>query len=274
MEFLYNKTMEQKQFEKLKHIIHKESGIYLGPDKITLLANRLRKRMRALSLSNTEEYLEIIETDASGEELVALIDVVSTNHTFFYRERQHFDFLKKSLIERSPKASSDIKLWCAASSSGEEPYSLAITLSEAMKARKGSFKILATDICTRVLREASDGVYQLDQLNELSPAELKEYFIPLTNNFFKVNSSLRQSILFKRMNLSQFPYPLKGNFDYIFCRNVMIYFRDDLKEQIIERFTKLLKPGGYLVLGNSESIARLKHDLKTVGTSIYQKQER
>ncbi|MCB0311255.1 MAG: protein-glutamate O-methyltransferase CheR [Bdellovibrionales bacterium] len=267
--------MEQKVFERLRQVIYKESGISLSSEKKQLLQNRIQKRIRALKFQNERQYLDLIELhDVDGSELVHLIDAISTNLTFFFRERPHFDLFEKLLKQWDQEKRGEIKCWCAAASSGEEPYSIAITAAECLHPNRASLKLLASDICTTVLNKALHGVYEPQQLKDV-PNEIKQkYFdrIQIENQTnFRVKSQLSKSILFKKLNLSRFPYPLKGPFDLIFCRNVMIYFDNGLRTQLVENFTKLLKPGGYLFVGHAESLSNIEHQLESVQTAVYRR---
>ena len=262
--------MEQSIFERLRDIIYQESGITLSDEKRLLLQNRIRKRLRSLRINSEEDYLQIVESDLEGSELINLIDAISTNHTFFFRERSHFDFLAELLKEHKEP---QYKLWCAAASTGEEPYTLAITALENLKNKKA--KILATDICTPVLKKAARGVYHAKSLQEMSSELRTKYFDPLNiagEACYRVKPELSQLILFKRLNLNRFPYPLKGPLDSIFCRNVMIYFDNTLRAKLIESFYKLLKPGGYLFVGHSESLSGVEHKFATVQSAVYRKE--
>lgn len=267
--------MNPAVFERLREIIHQESGISLGDEKLMLLSNRLRKRMRVLGLSEEVQYLRIIETEASGAELVELIDLISTNHTFFYRENDHFEHLRKLFTQWKLEHRPTIKGWSAASSSGEEPYTIALTALECLNLKSSTFRFLATDICTKVLQKASNGIYEPNQVKDVPPALLQRYFERKASpegNIFKVSPELRQLVLYKRFNLARFPYQLKGEFDFIFCRNVMIYFEDELRERILGEFYRLLKPGGTLFVGHSESLTNLDHGFRSVGGAVYLKE--
>lgn len=262
--------MDPRVFGTLREIIHRESGISLSPEKKSLLENRLGKRLRALNLASEKEYLGYLQSDESGEELTELLDAVSTNTTYFYREPDHFVFLKKILPALSAKGK--VKIWCAASSTGEEPYTLAMSVTEAL-GLDADCKILATDICTRVLRAASQGIYDKKQIESIPQNLRQECFRRTPSGHYQVTQELRQLISFRKLNLAQFPYPLKEGLDIIFCRNVMIYFDRELREKIIKEFVRLLRPGGYLVIGHSENLMGFSSGLKTLQPSVYIKQQ-
>lgn len=267
--------MEQRVFERFRAVIHRESGISLSDEKKPLLQNRIRKRLRALSLSDETEYLRIIELeDVNGEELVHLIDAISTNLTFFFREVPHFELLGRIFDQYRQERRREVKLWCAAASSGEEPYSLAITGGEHLTPQGPNLKLLATDICTTVLDRAIKGLYTPEQLRDVKPDIRTKYFNPVRvggEPYYHVKPCISQPILFKKLNLASFPYPVRGPFDIIFCRNVMIYFENDLRAKLIENFKRLLVPGGYLFVGHSESLSSIEHGLESVQSAVYRK---
>ncbi len=266
--------MDIETFEQFRKLIFQESGIKLLPQKMHLLTARISTRLRELQIKNASEYLNIIETDATGEELIKLIDSISTNTTSFYREPKHFEIFARYLQQIDLADSSQIKIWCAASSSGEEPYTLAITAKEALKGKLADAKILATDICTVVLKKAMRGEYTEEQVAKV-PSELKSKYFDYKNNgdydLWSVNQSLRDMVIYRKFNLSKFPYPLKGPIDFIFCRNVMIYFDRELRQQIISEMIPLLKIGGYLFLSHSENLLGIKHNLDLVAPSVYRR---
>ena len=262
--------MRQETFEKYKKLVYKESGISLSNEKISLLSNRIQKRIRELKINSEEEYLKIIELDKRGEEITRLIDAISTNVTYLFREQNHFDFLKKIIAKWNNEKKSKIRIWSAACSSGEEPYSIAITLLENLETAKNNTKILATDICTQVLEKALKGEYSAKELEKVPKQIVKNYFVEKDDSY-QVKSELKEIILFRKLNLSQFPFPLKGPLDLIFCRNVMIYFDLTLRTKLIQEYYKLLAPGGYLLIGHSENLNSIKHNFKTIQSAVYQK---
>lgn len=261
--------VDPRIFETLREIIHRESGICLTFEKKSLLENRLGKRLRALNLKDEKEYLSYLRSDEVGQELVELLDAVSTNTTYFYREPDHFEFLSKILPTFA--AAGRIRIWCAASSTGEEPYTLAMTCRETLESDVSLCRILATDICTRVLRVAQQGSYERKQVEGIPQHLLQECFKRTADGRFQASSELRDMISFRKLNLAQFPFPLKEGLDLIFCRNVMIYFDRDLRERIVKEFIRLLRPGGYLVIGHSENLMGFSTGLRSVQPSVYMK---
>ncbi|MCB0324332.1 MAG: protein-glutamate O-methyltransferase CheR [Bdellovibrionales bacterium] len=266
--------MEQEIFVRFRDLIRRESGISLNDSKKQLLQNRIGKRMRELRLHNPSEYLLYVERGQDPNELVHLIDAISTNLTFFFRERPHFDFLEGLFRQWRQERKREVKLWCAAASSGEEPYSLAISAAEHLRSEHTAFRCLSSDICTTVLQRAMRGIYLPEQLKDVAPELIERYFTPVRwegDVGYKVKPILQQSLLFKRLNLAQFPYPLQGSFDVIFCRNVMIYFEPDLRKKVVDTFHGLLRPGGHLFVGHSESLSGFTHPFQRVDTAVYRR---
>lgn len=266
--------MDTETFEQFRKLIHAESGIKLLPQKLPLLASRISSRLRELNIKSASKYLEIIESDTSGEELIKLIDAISTNTTSFYREAKHFEVFAKLMQAHIEEGHTSLKVWCAASSSGEEPYTLAITIKETIKNKLVDAKILATDICTNVLKKAIQGEYSEENISRV-PEDLKErYFSAIKTNdgiSWSASKQLRDILIFRKFNLAAFPYPLKGPIDFIFCRNVMIYFDRQLRQSIIDEMVPLLRPGGYLFLSHSENLLGINHNLATVASSVYRR---
>ena len=266
------------QFQKFGALIFKKTGIYLKPEKKELLNARLGKRLRACGINSFRKYFDYVVNDESGEELINLIDSVSTNFTSFFREKSHFEFLTSTALpnfmtERRGSRK-DLIFWSAACSSGEEPYTLAMVLDEFFGQHPGwHFKIMATDISTRVLAQAKRGVYSTDRITKVPTLVLKKYFqkgVGKSEGYVKVKDTLRQRISFDRFNLmGQFPW--QEELDVIFCRNVMIYFNRDTQQELVEKFYKALAPGGYLFIGHSESITSLRHNFKQMDATAYRK---
>jgi len=217
---------------------------------------------------------DFLVSDRSGGELVQLLDAISTNVTHFFRESQHFDVLFELLKDWAAQGQKRFRLWCAAASSGEEPYTIAMILREALNSNIDA-RLLATDISTRVLQQAQAGIYDNRHVDKIPPALLKKYFDKgqgAGQGRWAVRDTLKQLVKFGRLNLSVFPYPLNGPLDVIFCRNVMIYFDNDLRSKVLANMYKLLKPGGYLMVGHAESLTGLVSNFKNVRPSVYIKQ--
>ncbi len=272
--------LTDSQFTQFSALVYEKTGIYLKPGKKELLNARLGKRLRACGLSSFKDYYALVMRDASGEELINLINSVSTNFTSFFREQPHFDFLAATvlpgLIKEAAAVPREINIWSAACSSGEEPYTIAMVLEEYLAAHScpgWSYRVLATDISTKVLDMAQQGVYPEDRLAKVPPSVLKKYFQKGVRNaagYVKVNNALRQRITFKRFNLMD-EFPWRESIDIIFCRNVMIYFNSETQQELVNKFFGSLVSGGYLFIGHSESISRLKHHFSQVAATSYRK---
>jgi chemotaxis protein methyltransferase CheR len=263
--------MNDQVLEQLRKLIHRESGIFLPKEKDRLVQNRVMKRLRALGLANEKEYLRIIELNRDGSELVELLDAVSTNVTYFNREPDHFDALKRILSEYRAQGRRSVRIWCAASSSGEEPYTLAITANEALDLRHTECRILATDISMTMLSRAARGEYDLEQTSMLPPKIVERYFRHCGEGRVEVAAELRRLLSFKRLNLAKHPLPLRGPIDVIFCRNVMIYFDAALKKQLAGEFYRLLQPGGHLFLSHSENLLGTDQPFQRAGAGVFKK---
>ncbi len=246
------------QFKTFRDLVYNECGINLHDGKKRLLSARLARRMRRTAIDSVDTYLDLISVDK--EELVDFIDAISTNHTFFFRENGNFKYLTKS----------DKNIWCAASSSGEEPYSIAIYMMERFGVAP---RILATDISTAMLAAGANGIYKNDRVDKLDMALLKKYFQKgkgKHDGSVRVKKNIRESVSFDRFNL------LTDNadseyYDIIFCRNVMIYFDIPVKERVVSMLYRPLKPGGYLVIGGAEGLSGVNHSYKYISPSVYQK---
>lgn len=266
-------------FQFLCRLIYEKSRIHLGPDKKVLVTSRLAKRLRHLKLPNYRAYCQLLRSPAGDEELRFLIDRISTNHTHFFRETKHFDFLRATAIpqwrEKLAATGETFRLWSAACSSGEEPYSLAIHLGEYYApATSNSWHIEATDISTRVLDLARLAIYDTEHLGPVKPELLRRYFqkgVGDWDGHFRLKEELRQRVSFHHLNLLQGPYPFTKSFHVIFCRNVMIYFDRPTQEDLVNRLAERLVPGGYLMVGHSESLSGVKHSLRLVSPAIYLK---
>lgn len=267
-QFISQMNLEQKEFEKIRTLLHEYCGIYLHEGKEALVRARLMKRIRALNLGSFREYMDFLESDDSGAEFVSLVDVLTTNKTSFFRESQHFDFLRKEVIPRLNGR--EVKWWSAGCSTGEEPVSCAITLLEETAGAVPPVKILATDISTEVLHVAKNGIYTADKLTGMPDFIREKYFNPGRNGLWKIEQFIREMIKYGRINLPE-PWPLSGPFQIIMCRNVMIYFNRKTQQELVNRFYNILEPGGYLFLGHSESAAEGEHQFVNVLPAVYQK---
>jgi chemotaxis protein methyltransferase CheR len=264
--------LEKAQFEKISQLVHRLAGINLRPGKQELVNARLARRLRALGLNSFDAYLEYLSRDTPEGELVAMIEAMTTNKTGFFREPQHFDYLCRKI---APELKScKVRVWSAGCSSGEEPYSAVILLYEAIKdLALRDLGILATDLSSAMLARARKGIYDKNRLQEVPPLLLSKYFACIETHpapRYQVIEPLRRPMRFARLNLME-EWPMRGPFDLIFCRNVMIYFDKPTQERLVNRFWNLLKPGGHLFVGHSESLAGASHRFRYVQPAIYVK---
>lgn len=268
--------LSAKEFDRFRALIYEHSGINLTDDKRDLLRARLGKRMRQQGLASYDDYLKMIDRDKSGQEIIHLIDAVSTNVTFFFREQAHFDFLKTVVLpgirkKAGPGGRSRIRFWSAGCSTGEEPYSLAMTVSPLIEAmgNRWDLKILASDISTKVLTKAKLGVYSRTTVKGLNQTHIDEFFTG-GNGTLMVRPEIKSLITFARVNLQK-KFPFRGPFDVIFCRNVMIYFDQATQERLVAKFYDYLTPGGFLFIGHSENLSMVRHQFSYVKPAVYRK---
>jgi len=268
--------LSDEDFKKFKSLIYNKCGICLNEGKKELVRARLNKRLRNTGISSFNEYYSYLTTEDNGDELVVMLDAISTNKTSFFREIKHFDFLNDKVypLYASGEYGKRLRFWSAACSSGQEPYTLAISLLEYLgKNSNYDIKILATDISTKVLSQAKRGVYQSDQIEDIPRPLIRTYFQQgqgRQKGFYRVKPILGNVISFKRFNLMD-NFPFKGTFQFVFCRNVMIYFDKKTQEKLVNKFYRCIVPGGYLMIGHSESLTGIKHPFKYIQPSIYQK---
>ncbi len=269
---LVDSQLTSGQFEDICQRLHQICGIHLQPGKEGLVKARLTKRLRVLGLSDFDAYLSYLETDSSRQEVTAMIDALSTNKTSFFREEQHFDLLNQQILPEWASSKRPLRVWCAGCSTGEEAYTLAMVLSEGIPNIAGrDVRILATDISTEVLRLAQEAKYTKDAAKSIPPRLLGKYFTIVSSEqarTYQVSSELRSMIRLARLNLME-SWPMKGPFDAIFCRNVMIYFDKPTRERLAQRFRQLLSPGGHLFIGHSESLTGMRVDLSYVKPAVY-----
>ncbi len=266
--------MNREIFDTFSRLVYKKSGIFLKQGKEALVSARVGKRMRALNIHGYDDYLKYLKKDKSGQEIVHLLDAISTNVTSFFRESPHFDFIGKAVEEWYRQGQRRFRFWSAACSSGEEPYSLAITLLEAARTADLDIRILGTDINTRVLDHCRRGIYGEERLKPVSPTLLDRYFNVVKGSqprSYKVKPAVANMVVFKRLNLSRPPFPMNGPLDAVFCRNVMIYFDGNVRSGLVAEACRLLKPGGYMMVGHAESLTGIARDLTVVKPSIYRK---
>ncbi|SFD90114.1 CheR family methyltransferase [Nitrosomonas sp. Nm166] len=269
-----NKTREyaftQADFERIKKLIYKHAGISLSSGKQNMVYSRLARRVRVNSLNSFHEYLDFLER-GNPEEWEAFTNALTTNLTAFFREQHHFPILEKHVEQR--KNQNKIQLWCSASSTGEEPYSMAMAMVQAFKTFTPPVHILATDLDTNVLAKAQLGIYSLDKLEKIPKEKLKKFFLKGKGHYAgsaKVRPELRNMITFRQLNLLDESWPIRGPFDAIFCRNVMIYFDKPTQYKILKKFVPLLAPDGLLFAGHSESFQHAVDLFKLREKTVYE----
>lgn len=256
-------------FARVKAIIYRKAGINLGESKKQLVYSRLARRLRVLKLNSFDEYL--VYLDCNHDEQQEFINALTTNLTAFFREPHHFSVLS-DFVRNRKTAAGTLRVWCAASSTGEEPYSIAMTLVEAYGTYEPPVEIIASDIDSSVLQFAAQGIYVLERLDALTLAQKKHFFLRGkggNNGKAKVIDKLRQLIDFRQINLLDQDWKLGSGFDVIFCRNVMIYFDKATQLKLLERMARLLKPEGLYIAGHSESFSHASHLVKLVGKTTY-----
>ena len=257
-------------FEKIRKLIYQHAGISLAPVKQDMVYSRLARRLRARGDKTFADYLARLEKD--GGEWETFVNSLTTNLTSFFRESHHFDILAEHLRKRS--ATKPLRIWCAAASTGEEPYSIAITVCEALQTTSPAVEIWASDIDTNVLAHGQQGVYALERIERMSKERVERFFLRgkgERQGFAKVRPELQKMIRFQRINLLEGNWGLQGPFDAIFCRNVMIYFDKPTQYQILQRFVPLLKADGLLFAGHSESFMHASDLLRSRGRTVYER---
>ena len=265
-----------RDFEKIRETVKQHTGISLSDAKRNMVYGRLSRRLRQLNITKFQDYLDLI-SDESHDELGHFINAITTNLTSFFREEHHFEYLKKTII---PKLIQDnartrkIRIWSAGCSTGEEPYSIAIALKEALSNESGwDVRILATDLDTNVVAHAKNGVYRQERIEGISDSRRRRWFRKgrgEQSESVRVASELQDMITFKNLNLMG-DWPMKGPFDVIFCRNVVIYFDKDTQRWLFDRYADMLRPDGHIFLGHSESLFKVSTRFKLIGNTMYQR---
>jgi chemotaxis protein methyltransferase CheR len=272
--------MRDSDYKFIRELVYSHSRINLGPDKKELVSARLGKRLRETKITSISDYCRFLQEQETDEELSHLIDAISTNYTFFFRENEHFEFLAKVVVPEMAKRRiaekwNSFNVWSAACASGEEPYSIAISLAELFgPVPVWPWRIEATDISHRILQRARVGVYREETVSKVAPAVLQKHFQkgfgPQDGNY-RVKPHLQEHLTFRQLNLLEGSMPLAEPFHVIFCRNVMIYFDRKTQKELVSKLTQRLVPGGYLYVGHSESLSGIEHTLETVKAAIYRK---
>lgn len=264
--------MKAATFDKFRHLVYEHSGIRIRDGKEVMLSARISKRKRFLGIDDDDGYFDHVESDPSGEELLNLLDVVSTNLTSFFRESEHFDLLQTVVDGWLKRGARRLRVWSAASSTGEEPYTIAMVLHRMLADFPAAvdLKILATDISRSVLTKAAEGVYDAARLAGM-PETYRRTAFERTADGFRVIQPIRDLVAYRWLNLSTPPFPMRGPMDVIFCRNVMIYFDQPVRQRLLAEAFRLLKPGGYLIVGHTESLTDAPGLFQRVSSSVYMK---
>jgi chemotaxis protein methyltransferase CheR len=269
--------LSEKEFLLFKELIYRETGISMSDKKKKLIIARLSKRLRTLRLTSFTEYYQYLnESPDADNEIVNLINRVTTNKTDFFREKHHFDFLSgevfpKMIADAKSSGQRRLRIWSAGCSSGEEPYTLAMTILEAFKAERGwDIKILATDLDTEILQKAITGAYPTQVVAPIPQEYLSKYFYR-SGDRYVVSDACKSLISFRRLNLMSEIFPMRNPFDIIFCRNVIIYFDAATKDALLTKYHKQLKDGGYMFIGHSESLMHMKTKFRYLKHTVYQK---
>ena len=266
-------------FRKFQSLIYSEAGIWLAAHKEALLTGRLSRRLRQLGIDHMAEYYELVSSPEQRDELVHMIDCITTNETHFFREPRHFEVLEKEIIPRwreqaaAGERSTHIRVWSAGCSTGEEPYSLAMLLRRHFPAQSGwQIEVLGTDISTRVLNRAREGMYPLSKAKEIPRHFLYEFMLRgrgKQEELMKVGPEIEEIVRFARLNLNAGTYSLLGSFDLIFCRNVLIYFDNESKKRVVQGLLRHLPASGFLFVGHSENLNGITAELKSVMPTVY-----
>lgn len=268
-----------EEFGAISKVVYEYCGIHLHERKRDLVSSRLSRRLHATGCTSYADYLDYVLADQNAQEFTTFIDRISTNLTSFFRESTHFDYFSRELIPSLLKTQPNparvrIRGWSAGCSSGEEAYTIAVSLAEALPdISKMDVKVLASDISSSVLATAKKGCYPVERLATVPPVAREKYFDLLREDgidVFRVKNDLKRMLIFKHINLMQ-SWPITTPLDFIFCRNVMIYFDRPTQQKLVRRFWELLKPGGILFIAHSESLSPIQHDFKCVQPAVYQR---
>ena len=261
--------LTDNDFAKIRELIHQRAGIALGAQKRQMVYSRLARRLRDLGFREFSAYLKYLEADPRSDEWQSFTNALTTNLTAFFREAHHFPVL----AEHVKKCPQPVTVWCSAASTGEEPYSIAMTLIEALGSRAGTASVVASDIDTQVLAKAVAGVFTMEQVSKLSPERLKRFFLKGSGAHagkVRIRPEVAAMVQFSQLNLLDPKWALKGPFDAIFCRNVMIYFDKPTQGKILQRFAPLIKPHGLLFAGHSENFSFANQIFRLRGQTVYE----
>ena len=264
-------------FERVRALIYRQAGISLADSKQEMVYSRLARRLRATGIQSFATYLDDLEAGRMEQEWEAFTNALTTNLTSFFREAHHFPLLAEHVLRLRARAGEPLTIWCSASSTGEEPYSIAMTVCEAFNTLTPNVQIVATDIDTNVLATASEGVYGVERVEKMSQERLKRFFLRgkgRHEGMVRVRPELRQLVSFRQLNLLSDSWPVNGQFDAIFCRNVMIYFDKNTQRKILARFVPMMKPHALLFAGHSENFLYVSESLRLRGKTVYELNDR
>lgn len=262
----------------LADVVYRSSRIRLGPDRHAFVVGRLANRLLELRCPTFDDYCRLLDSPGGADESERLVELISTNHTHFFREPTHFQILARDVLPTvAPRAAASgrgLRIWCAAAASGEEAYSIAIMLAERPDLLPLGWTVQASDISRRMLERCRMGIYEADKVDLPDPRMLHRYFLRGfgdRDGYYRVKPALRRHVAVTWINLFQPQYPLPRGQDVIFCRNVMIYFDPESRQALVERLFDQLSPGGFLFIGHSESLLGLRHGFRQTGPSVYQR---
>ncbi len=271
--------LTERAFKHIADLVRQRFGIHLTEKKRALVRGRLHSIVRNSGFDSFEAYYDHVLNDTTGESLLRLIDRISTNHSYFFREVDHFTYLEQQVLpalveRREEERNRSIRIWSAGCAAGEEPYTLAMLIDRAFgpELEKWDVGILGTDISISALQKAKEGIYD-NRKTAGVPHEFRRYFTPVDGEHIGINPRIRDMILFKRLNLMREEFPFKGKFDVVFCRNVMIYFDQPVRQELLKRFYRYMRPGGYLFIGHSETLGRHQNLFRYVRPTVYERME-
>ncbi len=275
------RPLSDREFYRFQLLIHHDAGIYLSDAKKALVTGRLMRRLRSLGLATFGSYLELVESDGSGEERAHMLDCICTNETHFFREPRQFEFLDEQVLPRWKELAAAgnmpkrIRAWSTACSTGEEPYSLAMLLRTHFPLSEGwRVEVVASDLSRKAISAAREGVWPVTSAEQIPPVYRRAYMlrgVRSAEGKMHARPELQEMIEFRRINLNDSAYPIDGAFQLIFCRNVLIYFDRQTKSAVIDRLSRHLAPGGLLFLGHAETILAGEHGLQHIGPAAYQR---
>jgi len=268
-------TITKSEFTKLAEYIEKNYGIHLKEEKKSLIVSRLYNELVNINCKNFAQYYEYITSDKTGDALTTLVNKITTNHTYFMREADHFYYFRDKVLPylSSTVRDRDLRIWSAGCSTGQEPYTLAMIINDYFENDKKSWdtKILATDISSKVLSEAMKGIYSKEEIDPLPSLWRLNYFKKLDEENYMIIDEIKNEVIYRKFNLMDKVFPFRKKFHVIFCRNVMIYFRHKTRIELVNRFYDIMENGGYLFIGHTESISRNETKFQYIMPSVYRK---